>query len=113
MMVGELTYEENFVDEGILSQTIFLIMVIILTTLLNNLLIGLTTSNISDLMKKAKTETTFFMLRDLLDEYSRRNPRIVLQPNRKITLHRKIVTVKNTLGEIKKSHRYLGKGLRK
>ena len=44
-MVGELTYEENFVDEGILSQTIFLIMVIILTTLLNNLLIGLTTSN--------------------------------------------------------------------
>ena len=102
MMVGELTYEENFVDEGILSQTIFLIMVIILTTLLNNLLIGLTTSNISDLMKKGKTETTFFMLRDLLDEYSRRNPRIVLQPNRKITLHRKIVTVKDTLREIKK-----------
>ena len=81
----------------LLSQTVFLIMVVILTTLLNNLLVGLTTSNISELMKKAEAETTSFMLRELLEEYLDKEPDIVLKANRKITLFRKILTVKEAL----------------
>ena len=46
MMVGELTYEETFTPDNVIHQLVFLKFVFILTLLLNNLLIGLTTSNV-------------------------------------------------------------------
>ena len=48
-------------------------------------------------MKKAEAETTSFMLRELLEEYLDKEPDIVLKANRKITLFRKILTVKEAL----------------
>ena len=98
MMVGELTYDENFVQEGLVTQLVFLVMVI-LTTLLNNLLIGLTTSNITELMKKANDETTSAMLRSLKYEYrckwsfNDKHPNLILKQKGKVILYKRILRV--------------------
>ena len=58
MMVGELTYDETFSANNNLHQVIFIGFVFTLTILLNNLLIGLTTSNVQDMMKESQRENT-------------------------------------------------------
>ena len=60
MMVGELTYEETFTPDSFTQQMVFMALVFILTILLNNLLIGLTTSNVQELMKEAQKEKPIF-----------------------------------------------------
>ena len=105
MMVGELTYEETFLAEGWMEELVFLVMVIILTTLLNNLLIGLTTSNVSELMEKAKEETTISMLRDILDYYGCKDPKLCFEENGKLVITNEIITSKILWNRIKKCER--------
>merc|ERR1719273_1860851 len=69
MMVGELTYEENFGNNNGVQQWLFFFMVFSLTVLLNNLLIGLTTQNVNELMEKSKKALTRHMLKQILDSY--------------------------------------------
>ena len=69
MMVGELNYEDTFTIDKFSEQVIFIGFVFIITIMLNNLLIGMTTSNVQKLMEEANRETTLFMLREIIDFY--------------------------------------------
>lgn len=53
MMVGELEYEDTFGDESFTINLVFFVFVIIIPIIINNLLIGLTVDNVSELMDDA------------------------------------------------------------
>ena len=63
MMVAELTYEETFTLDNVILQLVFLKFVFLWTLLLNNLLIGLTMSNVREEPQK---ENNMFMLKDII-----------------------------------------------
>ena len=69
MMVGELDYENTFTADNFIQQMVFMAFVVIMTIMLNNLLIGLTTSNVHELIREVQREKTLFMLQDIIDYY--------------------------------------------
>ena len=69
MMAGELTYEETFSVDSFYQQLLFLVFVFLLTIMLNNLLIGLTTSNVEEMTKEARDEKMNFMVDDIFNFY--------------------------------------------
>ena len=87
MMTGELTYEETFTVDSFIQQVVFIFFVFLLTILLNNLLIGLTTSNVEAMMKEAHNEKTKFMLQDIISFYEKRPQQLQLQVPDNITIH--------------------------
>ena len=68
-MVGELDYEDTFTADNFIQQMVFMAFVVIMTIMLNNLLIGLTTSNVHELIREVQREKTLFMLQDIIDYY--------------------------------------------
>ena len=87
MMTGELTYEETFTVDSFIHQVVFIIFVFLLTILLNNLLIGLTTSNVEAMMKEAHNEKTKFMLQDIITFYEKIPQQLQLQVPYEITIY--------------------------
>ena len=87
MMTGELTYEETFTVDSFIQQVVFIFFVFLLTILLNNLLIGLTTSNVEAMMKEAHNEKTKFMLQDIITFYEKRPQQLQLQVPDKIIIY--------------------------
>ena len=87
MMTGELTYEETFTVDSFIQQVVFIIFVFLLTILLNNLLIGLTTSNVEAMMKEAHNEKTKFMLQDIITFYEKIPQQLQLQVPDKIIIY--------------------------
>ena len=69
MMAGELNYEETFSADSFYQQILFLVFVFLLTIMLNNLVIGMTTSNVEELMKEARDEKLNLMVDDICNFY--------------------------------------------
>ena len=57
MMIGELEYGDTFADENIVIKLVFLFFVFIIPIIINNLLIGLTVSNVSELIVNANVKS--------------------------------------------------------
>ena len=54
MMIGELEYEDTFGQKSVLINIVFFVFVVIIPIIINNLLIGLTVDNVSELMEDAQ-----------------------------------------------------------
>ena len=53
-MIGELEYEDTFGQKSVLINIVFFVFVVIIPIIINNLLIGLTVDNVSELMEDAQ-----------------------------------------------------------
>ena len=53
MMIGELDYQETFGDKSLPINLVCFVFVIIIPIIINNLLIGLTVDNVTELMEDA------------------------------------------------------------
>ena len=59
MMVGELEYEDTFKEESFIINLVFFFFVIIIPIIINNLLIGLTVDNVSELLTNAQFKSIY------------------------------------------------------
>ena len=57
MMIGEVEYGDTFADESIVINFVFLFFVFIVPIIINNLLIGLTVSNVTELIINATVKS--------------------------------------------------------
>ena len=57
MMIGEVEYGDTFADKNIAINLVFLFFVFIVPIIINNLLIGLTVSNVSELILNANVKS--------------------------------------------------------
>ena len=57
MMIGEVEYGDTFADKNIVINLVFLFFVFIVPIIINNLLIGLTVSNVSELILNANVKS--------------------------------------------------------
>ena len=57
MMIGEVEYGDTFADKNIAINIVFLFFVFIIPIIINNLLIGLTVSNVSELILNANVKS--------------------------------------------------------
>jgi transient receptor potential cation channel subfamily A protein 1 len=62
MMMGEVEFGDNFLEEGVVLNILFFIFVIIVPVIINNLLIGLTVSDVSALLEDANKAALVFKL---------------------------------------------------
>ena len=56
-MIGEVEYGDTFADKNIVINLVFLFFVFIIPIIINNLLIGLTVSNVSELILNANVKS--------------------------------------------------------
>ena len=65
MLVGEISYGENFADKSTIVSFLFLVFTILVPIIINNLLIGFTVSDVEYLLKSVNMVATEFKLRNI------------------------------------------------
>ena len=65
MMIGELEYSDTFLESGALIKMLVIVFVILVPIIINNLLIGLTVSDVDGLLKNANMDGIVFRLRNI------------------------------------------------
>ena len=65
MMIGEVEYSDTFADKNIVINLIFLLFVFMIPIIITNLLIGLTVSNVSELILHANIKSLELKIRTI------------------------------------------------
>merc|ERR1719430_1106570 len=65
MMIGELDFGDTFGDKDFFRNMLFFAFALVVTVVISNLLIGLTVSDVAELLEKAKMEGMEFKLKQI------------------------------------------------
>merc|ERR1711915_465759 len=85
MMIGEMEYEDTFGDKSFSINLVFLIFVFFIPIIINNLLIGLTVSNVTELIRIANSKSLETKIRKIAAIENSNIMKMLYSKSRKLT----------------------------